>query len=90
MLTPLSPVGSSECPQALVLDAMLVSADVKLCSSDIHKRIIHRDNKHLAGILQLGIINVAGNVSTGAGRACGEEASQRGSPPETIMGQRSY
>lgn len=37
--------------------------------ADLHKRIIDGNNKHLAGLLQLGVVDVAGHVGAGASGA---------------------
>lgn len=60
------------------LGTKLVSQSANECSNIspfvlpavfLHERVVHSDNKDLAGLLELGVVDVAGNVGAGASRA---------------------
>ena len=40
-------------------------------SVSLHEGVVHGDDKDLTGLLELGVVDIARNVRTGAGRACG-------------------
>jgi len=42
---------------------------------NLHKWVVDRDDKHLTGVLQRRVVDVAGHVGAGARRACGSEGS---------------
>ena len=42
---------------------------------NLHKRVVDRDHKHLTGVLQRRVVDVAGHVGAGARRACGSGGS---------------
>ena len=42
---------------------------------NLHKRVVDRDHKHLTGVLQRRVVDVAGHVGAGARRACGSVGS---------------
>ena len=41
----------------------------------LHERVVDRDDKHFAGVLQSGVVDVPGHVGAGARRACGSGGS---------------
>lgn len=42
---------------------------------DLHERVVNRDHKDRARVLQRGMVDVTGHVGAGARRACGSEGS---------------
>ena len=40
---------------------------------NLHKWVVDRDDKHLTGVIQRRVVDVAGHVGAGARRACGSE-----------------
>ena len=42
---------------------------------NLHKWVVDRDDKHLTGVLQRRVVDVAGHVGAGARRACGSGGS---------------
>ena len=73
-LTPLLPEGSREAAQALVLYDSCINKcshasalQLEVCS--LHEGVIDRDDKDLTSILELGVVDEAGNVGARTRRA---------------------
>ncbi len=67
---------SRDLPQAFMLRGKMLAWDTKVdvygiasSEEDLHEGIIDRNNKDLAGVLELGVGNVARDVRVGAGWA---------------------
>jgi hypothetical protein len=47
----------------------------------LHERVVDRDDKHFAGVLQSGVVDVPGHVGAGACRTCVGSLVSRGHIP---------
>lgn len=74
ILTPLLPEGSREVAHAFMLFMIspLSCSRKRRTVRHLHERIIDRDNEDLTSFLELGVVDISGDVGAGAGRACYE------------------
>ena len=62
-------------------------ADMSSLHVNLHKRVVNRDHKDLASVLQRGVVDVTGHVGAGACRACGlkDHSSATGTGTRTAV-----